>query len=366
MVSGKNLSAWVVGWILGALASGCAGAEQNLFQDPSAAPPPAPRPVREPQPGPELRIPPSPPPPPAVVPAVAPSSLDAGANIVPLELDTVAKLRTLQRLAAARYASIDSYIVRLRRREQVNGKDKPEEILLFKFRKEPWSVSFKWLSAEGKGREVIYVHGQYHDKIQTLLAAGDIPLMPAGRRIALAPDNPLVRSSSRHVITEAGFGALLEQFDEAVTALEHGDTRRGTFKCLGTVKRPEFELPGQAVEQIIPPESEPTLPRGGRRLLFFDPQHALPVLVVTHDETGHEVEYYCYDRLQYPVRLDDDDFNTDKLWGSEGGKRRAQNASRAALNGICHNDSNRRRLWQPEAISAGSVAAHLIFLQTNV
>jgi len=40
---------------------------------------------------------------------------------------------------------MDSYIARLTRREQVNGKKQPEEIILFKFRQQPWSVYFKWL-----------------------------------------------------------------------------------------------------------------------------------------------------------------------------------------------------------------------------
>src|SRR5262249_27126605 len=42
--------------------------------------------------------------------------------------DLDARFRELHRLAAERYAGIDSYIVRLRRREHVNGKDKPEEL----------------------------------------------------------------------------------------------------------------------------------------------------------------------------------------------------------------------------------------------
>jgi hypothetical protein len=37
-------------------------------------------------------------------------------------------------------------------------------------------------------------------------------------------------------------------------------------------------------------------------------------LLVTRDDRGQEVEYYHYDRLQFPVRLDDADFNPDRLW----------------------------------------------------
>ena len=64
----------------------------------------------------------------------------------------------------------------------------------------------------------------------------------------------------------------------------------------------------------VPPQSDPLLAGSGRRWWHFDATHGLPVLIITHDETGREVEYYCNDRIQAPVRFDDDDFNPDKLW----------------------------------------------------
>jgi hypothetical protein len=260
-------------------------------------PPPA-------SPAPSPATPQAPPGPPDKAPEIA---APAGSN-------SVVRLRTLYQDAADRYASIHSYIVRLRRREQVNGKDHPEELLLVKFRKDPWSVYFKWLGQEGHGREVIYVRGQYEDKIHTLLAAGDIPLMPAGKQIALAPDNALVRSSSRHSIHEAGIGYMVHSFGEVVATAERTG-QQPLARCLGLVSRPELAAPCEAVDQSIPPGSEPLLPRGGRRLWLFDSSNTrLPVLVITQDETGHEVEYYCYDRFLFPVNLDDRDFNPDELW----------------------------------------------------
>ena len=232
----------------------------------------------------------------------------------PTQSDPIARLHTLHREAAERYAKVDSYIVRLIRREQINGKDKPEEILLFKFRKEPWSVYFKWLGTESKGREVSYVRGHYENKIHTLLAAGDIPLMPAGKRFAVTPDSPFVHSSSRHSINEAGIGVLIENFGQAVEEADRSGPGSGALKYAGPVQRHEFAGPCEAVEQIIAAGAEPQLPRGGRRLWVFDSETKFPVLLVTHDDAGHEVEYYCYDRFEFPVHLDDDDFNPDKLW----------------------------------------------------
>ena len=199
--------------------------------------------------------------------------------------------------ASARYQSIDSYIARFRRREIVGTTAKPEELMLIKFRKQPWSVYFKWLGTEGHGREAVFVDGKYDNKLHTLLAAGDMPLMPAGKRFALAPDKALVRNNSRHNIREAGLGTLSNNFAKLVEANAKGDTHLGTLRYLGPIKRNELEQPCEAVEQLIPPGGEPGLPRGGRRLWVFDSATSLPVLTTAFDDTNKEVEYYCYDRI---------------------------------------------------------------------
>src|SRR5207237_1143271 len=74
-------------------------------------------------------------------------------------------LRALYDHAAKRYQTMDTYMMRMRRREVVNGKARPEELVFVKFRQEPWSVYFKWIGPEAKGREVVYVKGQYDNRI---------------------------------------------------------------------------------------------------------------------------------------------------------------------------------------------------------
>lgn len=228
--------------------------------------------------------------------------------------DPLAEVRRVQRTAAERFARVDSFIARLRRREQVNGKTGPEETLSFAFRKQPFSIHFKWLSDPGKGREVVYVKGQHDDKIHTLTAAGDIPLMRGGVRIALAPDDPKVLARSRHPISEAGLGAIIDRLGLVLAAMDRNDRRQGTLAYLGAQTRPEYPMPLEGIELLLPPGVEQALPRGGRRLMYFDPNTGLPVIVITYDDKGQEAEYYCFDRLLLNVKLDDDDFNPAKLW----------------------------------------------------
>jgi hypothetical protein len=253
---------------------------------------------------------PPPPAPPEIERPIRPAATAAVAAGGSLE-----DLRRLHRRAVDAYASMDSYIVRLRRREQVDGKDRPEEVISMKFRKEPWSIALKWLGEEAKGREVLYVRGRFDDKIQILVAGADAGPLLAGKRFALAPDSPMVRSASRHDIRTSGIGRLVDQFGQLVDLNARGDRGRGTLTYVAHHQRPEFSHALEGAEQLIPSHSEPLLPRGGKRLWLFDPQTHLPAYIVTRDEGGRMVETYCFDRFQTSVKLDDDDFDPDKLWG---------------------------------------------------
>jgi hypothetical protein len=245
---------------------------------------------------------------------VAPAA--ASAPAVPGESD----LRRIHRLAAETYAGMDGYYACFTRREQVNGKDQPKEVIRLMFRKEPWSVRLVWLEGEMKGREAVYVKGRYEGKLHTRLGPNDGNILyRAGSHIALAPDSALVTSSSRHSITDAGIGNLIDHFGSHVVATEKGDPRWGNLTYRGRQKRPEFADPVETVEQAIPAGAEKELPRGGRRLWMFDDAtnklRNLPALMVTTDDRGHEVEYYRYEKYVAPIRFDDKDFDPDALWG---------------------------------------------------
>lgn len=254
------------------------------------------------------------PPPPAPVERSKTSSSEGGVTPPSRAVPTP---QQLYQAAKQRYETIDSYIARLTRREVVKGEANPEEVILFKFRKHPWSVYFKWLGKEGQGREAVYVQGRYESKIHSLLAAGDIPFVPAGRRMSLSPDNILVKSATRHPITEAGIGASITKIGGVLQAVERGDGKQGRVTVLGPLARAEFEKPVYVLEHVIPAGADASLPRGGIRMFYFDPVTSLPVLIVAKDERDQEVEYYRYDRIQAGVKLDDADFDPDRLFAKK-------------------------------------------------
>ena len=140
--------------------------------------------------------------------------------------DNLTSLRELYRRAVQRYATLDTYAMRLKRREVIGAKQRPEEIMMCLFRKEPWSVYFKWVGEEGKGREVIYVKNQHDNMIHTLAGRRRSSLHGRpGSRFKVAPDSFLVRAKSRYPDHRCRPGTLIERFGKLVQALEKGDDR---------------------------------------------------------------------------------------------------------------------------------------------
>jgi len=211
------------------------------------------------------------------------------------------------------FQGTQSFTCRMVRREVVGGRKRPEEMMAFQYRKQPYSIHLKWLGQEGKGRELVYIEGMYDNRIQIKLAGGDIPLVPAGKRMSFTLDNPLVRSSSRHSVQEASFGFLLATVGNLISQQKQGGGKQGTIQYVGKVAREDYGGTVEMIEIKLNPGAEEGLPHGGRRLVGFDPREGMPVLVQTFDETGQEVEYYRYDRF-IMQGLDDHDFNPDELW----------------------------------------------------
>ena len=45
--------------------------------------------------------------------------------------------------------------------------------------------------------------------------------------------------------------------------------------------------------------------------MFFDTALRLPVMVITVDDRGQEVEYYSYDRFLFPARFEEGEFSPE-------------------------------------------------------
>jgi len=230
----------------------------------------------------------------------------------------LAKLQELYQQAAQRYAQMDDYVCRFRRRELLANGDVGKDMILLRVRKHPFSLRFTWpKGSPDEGREVVYVQGRFNNQLVVRTGKGD---WLAGLRIELAPDSPRANANTRRSFLQANVGYLVESLGQAVQSQQEGNYRFGRIRYLGRQPRPESATPLECVLQEIPPGLEKLLPRGGRRYFYLAtdsrlPECGLPVLIITQDDSGREVEYYCFDRFSINIGLRDEDFDPDQLWG---------------------------------------------------
>ena len=232
----------------------------------------------------------------------------ASAAVSTTDPDQPTDLPTLLANARTRFAGVVDFTARLVKREVVGNKPMPTEEAEYRFRQQPFSVYLKVTSDAGLGREVLYVRGRDDRGLHLVTGKGDHFLR--GFKTVIPLTDPRLTEKSRYRADEAGFGRTLAGLTKAVGT--------GTARLIGPVTRPEYPYPLTAVEVTIIPHGEPQLPKGGTRQVFFDPHpdspsYLMPVLVVTQETGGREVEYYLFDRVQMPAGLTDADFDPARL-----------------------------------------------------
>jgi hypothetical protein len=225
-------------------------------------------------------------------------------------------LHRVYRRASEKFNSMPGFECRLTRRETIGNKPMPEEVLQYRFRREPLSVHIKWIGLEAQGRELFYVQNKPDSKVHVVTGRGEGLLVPSGRKYVFAPTDSNIRSKSRHDIREGGMAMSIVWFGKVLAIMEKDPKQANRMRYVGKKPCRERESGMEAVEETIPPDWEPLLPRGGRRTTFFDPDPAspsfgLPILVSTMADNGREVEYYWFENLK-PIRPSDADFDPDR------------------------------------------------------
>ena len=232
--------------------------------------------------------------PPATSPAAkAPSSMDE-----PLRL-----------LAEARkaYAAVDDYTCTLIKRERLDGQSVPtESVIAMAVRARPFSVNLRWQEPRDLvGQEACYVEGKNNGKMRVRPAGA----LGALGFITLDPNDARARRNSRHAITEAGLGNLLERY--AV----HWEEERKLNRT--TVHVADYEYNKRRcvrVETVHPAKNDGQF-SFYRNVVYFDKETHLPVRVECYDwpryegDKGEAVEVYSYVNLRLNVGLGDAQFN---------------------------------------------------------
>jgi hypothetical protein len=248
--------------------------------------------------------------------SVAPRSSTNDTPIAEKGIDAVKRLHSQ---AAQRFQNLDGFEATLVRREVVaSGRSMPEETIQYRYRREPHSVHLKWIGLENQGREMVFVNDKPDAKVTILSGRNEGMFVAAGKRWTFAPTDNTIRSKARHDIRDSGMGMSIVWMGKVLAQIDRDPSQVNRLRYIGRKERLERKTGLDAIEERIPPGWEPLLPQGGQRTTYFDPDAAspsfgLPILVVTLDSNGKEVEYYWFDKLN-PFKPTNADFDPDKIW----------------------------------------------------
>jgi hypothetical protein len=208
--------------------------------------------------------------------------------------------------AAERFHDVRDYTCRLVQRERVGDKLPPETVTAMEVRTQPFGVHLKWLEPRSMlGQEAVYVAGRNAGKMR-VRGAG---LLGAVGFITLDVNDARARRASRHNITEAGLGNLIERFATGwPNELRHGGTE---------VHIDDFTFAGKPCTRVETIHA--ANPDGfflfSRSVVYFDRDNHLPVRVENYDwpkhpgQAGELLEEYSYLDLRLNTGLGDAAFD---------------------------------------------------------
>jgi outer membrane lipoprotein-sorting protein len=230
----------------------------------------------------------------------APAATKAEAGSLDKPLD-------LARAAKEKFQSIRDYTCMFIKQERIGGQLQPEEYMVMKARVRPFSVYLKW-QKPFEGREAIYVHGQYDGKLMVHSTGVE---KVVGGTVALNPKGETAMENSRHAITEAGIGNLVDQ----LVSRWEAERKLGQTK----VELRDVKVDGRPC--VCVKTQHPNDPRQyayHRSRVFFDKEHWLPIRFEGYDwpkrgsaPDGDLVEVYTYRDLMFNVSLTATDFSID-------------------------------------------------------
>lgn len=207
--------------------------------------------------------------------------------------------------AKASYARVTDYSCLFIKQEQVAGRLQEQNVISMQVRVQPFSVYLLWLlPRQFKGQEACYVAGKNGGQMR-IHATG---LRGAVGFVSIDPNDPRVQQSSRHSITDAGIGHLIEVYGQrwpqekglGLTQVRIADYDYAKRKCT-------------RVEMIHPQDNRFLF---FRSVVYFDKETHLPIRVENYDwprpgsmPAGNLVESYSYVQMRINTGLTDAVFN---------------------------------------------------------
>ncbi len=232
--------------------------------------------------------------PPQVAPPVPPAAPAAGE--APLD-------PPLRLLAEARqaYQSVQDYSCLFVKRERVRGVLQPENVITMRVRARPFSVYLSWQAPRNlQGQEACYVAG----KNNGMMRVHSNGLLGVAGWVSLDPNDPRALQTSRHTITEAGIGHLIERY------VERWEVEKRLGRTQVRMADYEFNHRRCVRVEVTHPNSRPGEFYSYRGVIYFDKQTHLPIRSEAYDwprpggpPDGDLLECFSYVDLKVNVRL---------------------------------------------------------------
>jgi hypothetical protein len=215
----------------------------------------------------------------------------------------------LRLIAEARqsYQRVADYQCFFIKREVLNRQLQPENVISMTVRTQPFSVYMNWLRPNQlAGQEACYVTGRNNG----MMRVHSTRLIGRAGFVSIAPNDPRALQNSRHMITEAGIGNLIEKLAQRWqlenqlnrTQVQIAEYEYDKKRCT----RVETIHPDTAGNQII----------FYRTIVYFDQVTRLPIRIENYDwprspgdRNGMLVESYSYADLRLNVGVSEQVFN---------------------------------------------------------
>jgi Protein of unknown function (DUF1571) len=208
----------------------------------------------------------------------------------------------LRLIADARqsYQGVRDYACMFVKRERIRNVLQPENVIVFKARTRPFSVYLRWVKpAQLVGQEACYVEGRNNGMLRALSPG----LLGSVGFVSIDPRDPRCFENSRHAISEAGIGHLIDVFSQRWelenrlnrTQVQVAEYIYNQRRCL----RVDTRHPDNSSKQYL----------FYRSVVYFDKENHLPIRVENYDlqsatePNGSLVESYSYPQLRLNVNL---------------------------------------------------------------
>lgn len=209
----------------------------------------------------------------------------------------------LRYLAEAKqaYQGVRDYSCLFVKREQVRGVLLPENVMTMRVRANPFSVYLRWQAPRNiEGQEACYVTGRNNGQMRVHSTG----VLGIAGWVSLDPRDPRAMETSRHTITEAGIGNLIDRFTE------RWETERRVGKT--ELKIAEYEFAKRRCIRIesLHPGSKPGDFYAYRGIVYLDKETKLPLRSEMYDwpkpggaPDGDLLECFSYVDLKLNVGL---------------------------------------------------------------